>query len=87
MLYQIAKEIGAMATALEGRVDAILLTGGMTYSTRLTAALAHFIQWIAPVTVFPGEDELQALAEGVLRVLKGEEVAKSLGATEAAIAS
>lgn len=78
MVYQIAKEIGAMATVLEGRVDAILLTGGMAKSSRLTAALSHFIEWIAPVTVYPGEDELQALAEGVLRVLRGEEEAKLL---------
>jgi butyrate kinase len=86
MLYQIAKEIGGMATALEGRVDAILLTGGMTYSHRLTASLAHFVQWIAPVTVYPGEDELQALAEGVLRVLTGEEAAKRLETAVAAAA-
>jgi butyrate kinase len=84
MLYQIAKEIGGMATTLEGRVDAILLTGGMTYSPRLTSALNHFIQWIAPVTVFPGEDELEALAEGVLRVLNGDEEAKTLGAASSA---
>ena len=57
LIYQIAKEIGGMATTLEGRVDAILLTGGMTNSQRLTASLAHFVQWIAPVTVYPGEDE------------------------------
>ncbi len=86
LLYQIAKEIGAMATTLEGRVDAILLTGGMTYSPRLTSALAHFIQWIAPVTVYPGEDELQALAEGVLRVLRGEEDEKVLVAAAVAMA-
>jgi len=86
MLYQVAKEIGAMATTLEGRVDAILLTGGMTYSPRLTSSLAHFIQWIAPVTVYLGEDELQALAEGVLRVLTGVEEAKTLGAAAVAMA-
>jgi butyrate kinase len=79
MIYQIAKEIGAMATVLEGRVDAILLTGGMTKSTRFAAALAHFVEWIAPVTVYPGEDELQALAEGVLRVVRGEEKVKEFG--------
>jgi butyrate kinase len=83
MIYQIAKEIGGMATALEGRVDAILLTGGMTNSHRLTASLSHFVEWIAPATVYPGEDELQALAEGVLRVLRGEEEAKRLGASAA----
>ncbi len=78
MVYQIAKEIGAMATALEGRVDAILLTGGMAKSQRLAGAITHFVRWIATVHTYPGEDELQALAEGVLRVLKGEEEARVL---------
>jgi butyrate kinase len=75
MVYQIAKEIGAMATVLRGRVDAILLTGGMARSMKLVSELSSHIQWIAPVHVYPGEDELQALAEGVLRVLRGEEQA------------
>lgn len=78
LVYQVAKEIGAMATALEGRVDGILLTGGMAKSKRLTGAVSHFVRWIAAVHVYPGEDELQALAEGVLRVLRGEEEAKEL---------
>ena len=78
LLYQIAKEIGAMATVLEGRVDAILLTGGMAKSMRLVVALSHFIRWIAPIEVFPGEDELRALAEGTLRVLRGEEEAQEI---------
>ena len=64
MVYQIAKEIGAMAAALHGRVDALLLTGGMAYSQRLVSALTEYVSWIAPVTVYPGEDELQALMEG-----------------------
>ena len=81
MAYQIAKEIGAMATVLQGRVDALLLTGGMTHSTRLVAAVRAAVGWIAPVAVYPGEDELQALAEGVLRVLRGEELAQEYGAT------
>jgi butyrate kinase len=78
MVYQIAKEIGAMAAALRGRVDAILLTGGMAHSLRLVAELSSHIQWIAPVHVYPGEDELQALTEGVLRVLRGEEQTREL---------
>jgi len=78
MAYQIAKEIGAMATVLRGRVDAILLTGGMARSMKLVSELSSHIQWIAPVHVYPGEDELQALAEGVLRVLRGEEQALEL---------
>lgn len=75
MLYQIAREIGAMATVLNGRVDAILLTGGMAHSARYTQDLTRRVDWIAPVHVFPGEDELRALAEGALRVVSGEEKA------------
>ncbi len=78
MAYQIAKEIGAMAAALDGRVDAILLTGGMARSEKLIEQLRAAIEWIAPVIVYPGEDELQALAEGALRVLRGEEEAREL---------
>ncbi|HEY2858706.1 MAG TPA: butyrate kinase [Terracidiphilus sp.] len=77
MIYQIAKEIGAMATVLHGlphpRINAILLTGGMARSEKLIAQLRSAVEWIAPVVVYPGEDELQALAEGALRVLRGEE--------------
>jgi len=75
MLYQIAKEIGAMATVLQGKVDAILLTGGMVHAAEVVSGLRAAVEWIAPVHVFPGEDELQALAEGALRVLRGEEQA------------
>jgi butyrate kinase len=81
MAYQIAKEIGAMATVLQGRVDALLITGGMAHSARLVAAVKAAVGWIAPLAVYPGEDELQALAEGVLRVLCGEEPAREYGAT------
>lgn len=80
MVYQVAKETGAMAAVLEGRVDAVLLTGGMAHSERLTGKLRAYIEWIAPVTVYPGEDELRSIAEGVFRVLKGEEPAKRLHA-------
>lgn len=81
MAYQIAKEIGAMAAVLCGRVDAILFTGGMAHSEKLVAALSEHIRWIAPIVLYPGEDELQALAEGALRVLRGEEQALRFGAT------
>ncbi|MGD0458983.1 MAG: butyrate kinase [Terriglobia bacterium] len=81
MTYQIAKEIGAMATVLLGRVDALLITGGMAHSARLVAAVQAAVGWIAQVVVYPGEHELQALAEGVLRVLCGEEPAREYGAT------
>jgi butyrate kinase len=78
MIYQVAKETGAMAAVLQGRVDAVLLTGGMAHSERMVGKLREYIEWVAPITVYPGEDELQALAEGVFRVLDGEEPAKRL---------
>jgi butyrate kinase len=78
MIYQIAKEAGALTAALEGKVDAIILTGGMAYSERLLSRLRGYIAWIAPIAVYPGEDELEALAEGVFRVLDGEEQARTL---------
>lgn len=79
MIYQIAKEAGAMLVVLGGKVDAILMTGGMAYSERAVKLLSGYLEWIAPITVYPGEDELQALAEGVFRVLDGVEQAKRLG--------
>ncbi len=79
MIYQIAKEAGAMAAVLCGKVDAVLLTGGMAHSERMVQKLRGYLEWIAPITVYPGEDELLALAEGVFRVLDGEESAKRLG--------
>ena len=79
MAYQIAKEIGAMATVLEGRVDALIITGGMARSRRLISQLRSAAGWIAPFVVYPGEDELEALAKGALRVLRGEEQARELG--------
>ena len=66
--------------ALIGRVDAVLITGGMAHSIRLLAAVEAAVGWIAPFVTYPGEDELQALAEGVLRVLCGEEPAREYGA-------
>lgn len=78
MLYQIAKEAGAQAAVLEGKVDAVLLTGGMAHSERVVARLRAYLEWIAPMRVYPGEDELRALADGVFRVLEGEERAKRM---------
>lgn len=75
LIYQIAKEIGAMATVLNGKADAILLTGGFIHSREVIAAIKKKINWIAPTHTYPGEDELRALAEGVLRVLRNEELA------------
>ena len=76
MGYQIAKEIGAMATVLEGKVDAVVLTGGVAYSKYLTDFITEHVSFIAPVIIKAGEDEMEALNLGVLRVLSGEEVAK-----------
>ncbi len=76
MIYQIAKEIGRAAAVLQGRVDAILLTGGLAYSKLLTTSLEEYISYLGPVVVFPGENEMEALALGGLRVLEGTESAK-----------
>jgi len=76
MIYQIAKEVGAMATVLHGQVEALILTGGMAHSERLLELLRSQVEWIAPLTVYPGEDELRALADGVFRVLDGAEAAR-----------
>ena len=85
MVYQIAKEIGAMAAVLHGRVNAVLITGGMAHSQRLVTLLTERISWIAPVAVYPGEDELQALMEGALRVLRHEEQSKTLALSLGAV--
>jgi butyrate kinase len=79
MAYQIAKEIGLMATVLKGQVDAIYVTGRLAYSERLIAWVEERVSWIAPVLPYPGEDEMLALAQGALRVLSGEEQAKEYG--------
>ena len=73
MAYQVAKEIGSMCAVLEGRLDAIVLTGGLAYSNRFTGSIKQRVDRLAEVYVFPGEDELQALMSGVLRVLRGQE--------------
>lgn len=77
MAYQVAKEIGAQSAVLSGKVDAILLTGGLAYGKAFVAEIADRISWIADVVTYPGEDELQALAEGAYRVLSGEEQPKN----------
>jgi butyrate kinase len=76
MAYQIAKEIGAMATVLEGEVNAIVITGGVAHSEMLLSWIRERVGWIAPILVYPGEDEMLALAQGALRVLRGEEAAR-----------
>lgn len=73
MAYQVAKEIGSCAAVLKGEIDGIVLTGGIAYSEMLTNWIKEYISFIAPVLVYPGEDELSALASGALRVELGEE--------------
>jgi butyrate kinase len=77
MAYQIAKEIGAMSTVLKGTVDAIVITGGVAHSEMLLGWIRGRVDWIAPILVYPGEDEMLALALGALRVLRGEEAART----------
>ncbi len=72
-ITQIAKDIGAMACVLKGKVDQIIVTGGIAYDKVVVGGLKEKAEWIAPMTVYPGEDELTALAQGGLRVLRGEE--------------
>ena len=74
--YQISKDAGAMAAVLNGKVDQIILTGGIAYAPVTRKMLEEKLGWIAPFTVYPGEDELLALAQGGLRVIRGEEAAK-----------
>ncbi|MGE5560095.1 MAG: butyrate kinase [Chloroflexota bacterium] len=73
MAYQVAKEIGAMAAVLAGKVDYVVLTGGIAHSEMLTGWIRERTEWIAPVLIYPGEEELRALVEGALRVLRGQE--------------
>ena len=72
MIYNIAKEIGAMSVVLHGKIDAILLTGGISYNDYCINKLKEYIAFIAPVYVFPGEDEMEALAFNALGVLRGK---------------
>ncbi len=75
-IYQVAKDIGAQAAVLSGKVDQIIMTGGIAYSKYTTGELIKRVSFIADVTLYPGEDELLALAQGALRVLNKEEEAK-----------
>ncbi|HYK71563.1 MAG TPA: butyrate kinase [Pseudoneobacillus sp.] len=76
MAYQVAKEIGSASAVLNGKVDAIILTGGLAYGKDFVKKISDRINWIADVIIHPGENELQALVEGALRVLRGEEKVK-----------
>jgi butyrate kinase len=74
-ILQVAKDMGSMACTLKGKVDQIVVTGGIAYDKAVVAGLKERAEWIAPFTVYPGEDELLALAQGALRVMNGEEQA------------
>jgi butyrate kinase len=76
MIYQISKEIGSMATVLRGDVDAIVLTGGLAKSEYITGGIEAWVGFLGRIVLAPGEDELEALALGCLRVLRGQEEAK-----------
>ncbi|MBS7303594.1 MAG: butyrate kinase [Lachnospiraceae bacterium] len=75
-ILQVSKDIGSMAAVLKGKVDRIIVTGGIAYDKGVVAGLKDACEWIAPFTVYPGEDELLALVQGGLRVVNGEEEAK-----------
>ncbi len=72
MAYQVSKEIGGAAVVLKGKIDAILITGGIAYGKPMIARIKKYIDWIAPVFVYPGEDEMKSLAMNALLVMKGE---------------
>ena len=74
-IMQVAKDIGSMACVLKGNVDQIIVTGGIAYDKVVVSGLKERAGFIAPITVYPGEDELLALAQGALRVMNGEEKA------------
>ena len=72
MIYQVAKAIAALTPTFRGKVDAVLITGGIAYSKYVTGELIKLIDYIAPIEIFPGEDELEALAMNALGALSGE---------------
>ena len=76
MAYQVAKYIGEMYAVLKCEVDAILITGGIAYDKKFVSFIQEYVQKIAPVHVFPGEDEMHALAMNGLLLIKGELQAK-----------
>ncbi|MDF2628041.1 MAG: butyrate kinase [Symbiobacteriaceae bacterium] len=82
MCYQVAKEVGSMAAALAGSVDRIIITGGIAYSEYVVARIRERVEFLAPITVAPGEEELESLVEGALRVLNGQEQAREYPAQE-----
>ena len=75
MAYQIAKSIAAMAAVVDGKIDGLVLTGGLARSALLTGAIRQRVGFLGPILIYPGEFEMEALAQGGIRVLKGEEAA------------
>ncbi len=78
MAYQVAKAVGSLATVVRGKLDGILLTGGIAFSKMLTGWITEAVEWIAPVYLYPGEFEMLALAQGAYRVLTGQEQAQRI---------
>jgi butyrate kinase len=72
MGYQVSKTIGEMATVLKGNIDGILITGGIAYDKQLMTQIRERVEFIAPVSVYPGQDELKSLAMNALMVARGE---------------
>ncbi|MDF2945768.1 MAG: buk [Bacillales bacterium] len=77
MCYQISKSIASCAVPLSGKVDAIILTGGISHSKFITSEIIKHVDWISTVKIYPGEEELESLAQGVIRVLNGVETIKT----------
>lgn len=76
MLYEIGKTAGSMAAVLHGKVDAIILTGGISHDAYVVNYLTSMLSFLAPIEVMAGKFEMEALAAGAIRVLSGEEEAK-----------
>lgn len=79
MAYQVAKEIGSLSVVLQGKIDGIILTGGLANNDLFIQKITEKVSWLGDVIVYPGEDELPSLAAGALRVLNGQEQAKVYG--------
>ena len=75
MAYQVSKEIASLGAVLYGKIDAVILTGGIAHSKKLTSLIKERVSFMAPVYIIPGEEEMEALAAGVKRVLDKEEEA------------
>lgn len=77
LAYQIAKAIGERSIVFQGKIDQIILTGGLSYNTQLVENIKGFVSWLAPVSVYPGEQEMEAMASRTLAVLTGDEKVKA----------